>query len=137
MKDRKTEKIFDIQGLRYSEYDESLRIDAVSKDSLKIRNAIEETGNCSPRDMNSIVQLAGIQIAEVPTKQIISADTQLILSAIMALNRRVQDVEEAFDSGNTYFVINDRGAMFDDAHIYKIGTELYRNMRCLGKYCCP
>ena len=40
IRDKKTDKIFDIQGLRYAEYDESLRIDSVNKDIGKITSAI-------------------------------------------------------------------------------------------------
>jgi hypothetical protein len=82
IKDKKTEKIFDIQGLRYAEYDETLRIDVAAKDTLKITNAITETAQSTSKDTNSIVHLAGIRAAEVPAAQTISPDTQLILTAI-------------------------------------------------------
>lgn len=94
VKDRKTEKIFDIQGLRYTEYDETLRIDSVNKDISKINSAIRETAEGGPEAMNSIVQLAGIKTAEAPKNQTISADTGLILSAISVFDKRLEMVEQ-------------------------------------------
>ena len=130
IKDRKTEMIFDIQGLRYTEYDETLRIDAVNKDRMKIADAIKETSNASERDLNSIVKLAGIKTAEVPVGQTISPDTTLILSAISALERRVETVEEIPD---TQFIVSDNKVHFLDGSIYQIGTELYRTGQEVGK----
>ena len=89
VKDMGTEKMFDIQGLRYTEYNESLRIDSVNKDIGKITNSVRETANTPEKDTNSIVHLAGIKTAEVPPAQTISPDTQLILSAFSDLERKV------------------------------------------------
>lgn len=97
VKDRKTERIFDIQGLRYTEYDETLRIDAVNKDISKITSAITETASGGSEAMNSIVQLAGIKTAEVPKGQTISADTQLILSTLSGFEKRLVDMERRDD----------------------------------------
>jgi len=95
IKDRKTEKIFDIQGLRYAEYDDTLRIDAVNKDAAKITSAILETAKGGPEAMNSIVQLAGIKTAEPPEGQTITADTKLILSALEAFDGRLNKLERS------------------------------------------
>lgn len=97
VKDRKTEKIFDIQGLRYAEYDETLRIDAVNKDISKITSAILETAAGGSEAMNSIVQLAGIKTAEVPKGRTISADTQLILSTLSGFEKRLVEMERRDD----------------------------------------
>lgn len=94
VKDRKTEKIFDIQGLRYTEYDETLRIDSVNKDISKITSAISETADGGSEAMNSIVQLAGIKTAEAPKNQTISADTRLILSAVSSFDKRLDMLEQ-------------------------------------------
>jgi hypothetical protein len=130
IKDRQTEKIFDIQGLRYTEYDETLRIDAVNKDRLKIKDAIKETSTASERDLNSIVKLAGIKTAEVPAGQTISSDTTLILSAIAALERRVEEVEET--PVNRKIVCNDDAIMFPDGSVGKVGGALFRNGKAIG-----
>jgi len=97
IRDLKTEKIFDIQGLRYAEYDDTLRIDAVHKDISKITSAITETAASKPEDMNSIVQLAGIKTAEAPKGQTISADTQLILSTLSSFDKRLENIERRGD----------------------------------------
>lgn len=97
VKDQSTEKIFDIQGLRYHEYDQSLRVDSVSKDIQKISQAIQQTASGGVDSMNSIVQLAGIKAAEAPKGQVISADTKLLLEAIDSFNSRFRQIEERLD----------------------------------------
>lgn len=107
VKDRKTEKIFDIQGLRYAEYDETLRIDAVNKDISKITSAITETATGGSEAMNSIVQLAGIKTAEAPKSQTISTDTRLILSALSGFDKRLEAVERGDDLFPSHLVHKD------------------------------
>lgn len=131
IKDRQTEKIFDIQGLRYTEYDETLRIDAVNKDRLRITDAIKETSIASERDLNSIVKLAGIKTAEVPAGQTISSDTTLILSAIAALERRVEEVEEIPVSKK--IICNDESVKFLDGTLGRVGSQLFRNGTPIGR----
>lgn len=96
IKDRKTDKVFDIQGLRYADYDESLRVDSVQKDISKIKKSIEETLSANDEDLNSIVKLAGLTAAKVPVQKQVSSDTQLIMSAIASLERRMD--KEKVDS---------------------------------------
>jgi hypothetical protein len=94
IRDKKTDKIFDIQGLRYAEYDESLRIDSVNKDISKISSSIIETASSPEKDLNSIVQLAGIKTAETPEGQTISSDTKLILSMFSNIEKRIEGIEK-------------------------------------------
>jgi hypothetical protein len=132
VKDKRTEKIFDIQGLRYAEYDESLRIDAVTKDTLKITSAIGETANATAQDTNSIVHLAGIKTAEVPASQTISADTQLILSALNSLERRVDDIQGISEAApSDYYVTRD--SFVTPRESFRIGSEMFKNGNFLGK----
>lgn len=133
IKDRRTEKIFDIQGLRYAEYDETLRIDAVNKDVVKITAAIVETSKSSENDLNSIVRLAGIKTAEVPAGQTISPDTKLLLSAIESLDHRVQTVEKRNISDEINFVVNGEKVHFSEGTECPIGTDLYLGGREFGK----
>lgn len=93
IKDSRTEKVFDIQGLRYTQYDESLRVDSAEKDTKRIEISINETATAENKDLNSIVKLAAIHAAESPKKTEISTDTQLILSAIQYLESRVEQAE--------------------------------------------
>lgn len=95
IKDSRTEKVFDIQGLRYTQYDESLRIDSVQKDTARIEMSITETAKSESRDLNSIVKLAGIHAAEAPRKTEISTDTQIILSAIQSIESRMGQIERS------------------------------------------
>lgn len=138
VKDIGTEKMFDIQGLRYTEYNESLRIDSVNKDIGKITNAVRETANTPEKDTNSIVHLAGIKTAEVPPTQTISADTQLILSAFGQLERKVEILQGA---KKRYFV-NEAWAQGlpksnsttgKSSSSYDIGSRVYRSGVYLGQ----
>jgi hypothetical protein len=132
VKDRKTEKIFDIQGLRYAEYDESLRIDAVNKDVVKITSAIIETKNSSDKDLNSIVQLAAIKTAEVPPGQIISSETNLLLSAIGTLDRRLQTVEEHIEVDQAHFLVEKNKVTFADGTEAELGDLVFDNGKHVG-----
>ncbi len=93
IKDKRTEKVFDIQGLRYYEYDQSLRIDTVKKDLEKITNSVNETASDNSKSINSIVRLANIHSAKLPERTEVSADTQILLGAINSLQKRLIDVE--------------------------------------------
>jgi hypothetical protein len=123
IKDNATEKVFDVQGLRHSEYDKSLRIDSVHKDISKITSSIMDTCNASDDSMNSIVRLAGIKTAEIPQGQTISADTQLIMSTIASLEKRVLavDVSEKI----RYFKIDDDKVYFQDGSDASINESVY------------
>lgn len=101
IKDSRTEKVFDIQGLRYTLYDETLRVDSVEKDISKIGQAIKETAESGERDLNSIVKLAGIHAAEAPRRTEVSPDTQIILNALQSIENRVGNIE---NNKSRYFV---------------------------------
>lgn len=60
VKDTRTEKVFDIQGLRYTEYDPSLPVDTIQKDISRISRAIKETASNGKDAYNSVVHLAGL-----------------------------------------------------------------------------
>lgn len=130
VKDKITERIFDIQGLRSTEYNESLRIDAVTKDKLRITEAISETASSTAKDTNSIVHLAGIKTAEPPAVQTISPDTELILSAINNLRRKVNDVE--IPDREFYFTNASTVAANDGLARFSIGRELFREEKKVG-----
>ena len=133
IRDNKTDKIFDIQGLRYAEYDESLRIDSVNKDIGKITSAISETAAITGKDMNSIVQLAGIKTAEVPAGQTISSDTKLILSTFANFERRLTSIEgNSKSSTQQNFVVGENGIILLNGREILIGEELYADGNELG-----
>jgi len=98
IKDVKTERIFDIQGLRDQTYDSDLRIDKVGPAVASLATAISDTYEARDRkgagDVNSLIQLLGITAAVLPEKKEISGDTALILKAITDLSRRVTEAEK-------------------------------------------
>lgn len=55
IKDQRTERVFDIQGFRTVDYDDSLRIDCVNRDIETLLAAIEATMQPDHNDVNSLV----------------------------------------------------------------------------------
>lgn len=102
IKDYRTEKIFDIQGLRYKEYDQMLRIDNVQKSINEIAESIRRTHRKLPADVNSLVQLLGIEPASIPIKRELSPDTSIILSAINDISNRMSILENKSASAASF-----------------------------------
>lgn len=131
-KDKSTDRIFDIQGLRTADYDESLRVDAVTKDIDRLRAAIEATASPDARDYNSVVQLAGIKAATVPEAQTVTPDTKLLLTAIGSLEKRLSEVASATKRvDQRMFVTQDR-IYFADGTTAIMGTEVFRSGKPAG-----
>jgi hypothetical protein len=93
IKDTRTPKIFDIQGLRYLEYDESLRVDKIRGAVGTLTDILQNTSDLSEDDINSVVQLIGVKPASATTVEI-SEDTNLLLNAINDIGRRLSNLEE-------------------------------------------
>lgn len=124
IKDNVTDKVFDVQGLRYYEYDKSLRIDTVTKDKSRITQSITETSNAEYNSLNSIVKLAGLKTAELPQGQTISADTKLIVSAIDSLEKMIYMANEKVKT--RFFRIEGDSVIFEDDGIpVSINDEVY------------
>lgn len=94
IKDFKTDFIFDIQGLRTLEYNESLRVDCVSEGIDMIAKGLNETMEAGENEVNSLIQMLAIAPAAVPDKKEISLDTNLILNAIHNISERVNTIEK-------------------------------------------
>lgn len=94
IKDKKTKDIFDIQALRFVEYNETLRIDHIKNDIENVKIGLLETFDSDGKDINSIVQLLGIHAAERPKKVEISKETELILNAILNIGNRIKALED-------------------------------------------
>jgi len=124
IKDTNTDKVFDIQGLRYTEYETALRIDTVQKDIAKIAAAIKNTAAAND-GFNSVVQLAGLKTATVPEKQEVSPDTRLLLSAIAAIDRRLDAVDSRAKSIDRFFSIVDGAVRLGDGSQVRLGEEIY------------
>lgn len=93
IKDKKTTKIFDIQGLRYIDYNEDLRIDSVQSRVLEISKGIKETYEASESEINSLIQLLSIKPAQLKDTVELSDDTSVILKAINSINDRLSFIE--------------------------------------------
>lgn len=93
IKDSRTSRVFDIQGLRYIEYDESLRIDKIEDAVANIGNTLKNTSKLDENEVNSLVQLLGVQPAKLPSIEI-SDDTGLLLNAINDIGARLSRLEE-------------------------------------------
>jgi len=61
VKDTKTNRVFDIQGFRDIEYDETLRIDNVQVTVDELSEVIKNTYN-NTNEVNSLVSLLGIEL---------------------------------------------------------------------------
>ena len=93
LKDLKTPRIFDIQGLRYTVYNQTLRVDSVDQDVEKLSEAIKSTEESNKNDVNSTIQLMGITPAELPEKNEISVEASVVLSAINEVSSRLSHLE--------------------------------------------
>lgn len=94
IKDIKTKRIFDIQGLRDIEYDESLRIDNVESIVIDLSEVIKNTYDNRSKEINSLVSLLGIEPAKLSEKKKISGETELILNSLSSIDKRMTLLEE-------------------------------------------
>lgn len=124
IKDRQTDKVFDIQGLRYTDYDETLRIDSVQKDINRITKSINETSTADKGSYNSVVQLAGLTAAKIPDKQHVSPDTQLLMSAIASLESRINSQIQDNRTDTNFFTFSGEKVIFFDGTEARIGDTI-------------
>lgn len=125
IKDRLTEKIFDIQGLRYTEYDHALRIDSVKKDLEKIAAAITETASGRPEDVNSVIKLAGLRPADLPVRGEVSGETQLIMAAINSIEQRVAAIARPSVTKAFFVTRSGTAILTDERSEISPGESLY------------
>ncbi|GGK73600.1 hypothetical protein [Amphritea balenae] len=92
IKDEKTSSVFDISGLRYSEYSSGMRADLVEKNVELLSDMI-----CETRDdlgsITSLMSLVDIDAAVLPKRTEVSEDSKLILQEIHNLSRRIGRIE--------------------------------------------
>lgn len=93
IKDIKTKRVFDIQGFRDIEYDESLRVDTVEVTTQDLSEVIKNTFENRQSEINSLVSLLGIEPAKLNEKKKISADTELILNSLSIIDKRLGILE--------------------------------------------
>ncbi len=96
LKDTITNRVFDIQGFRDIEYDETLRIDNVETSIELLSETIKNTYNSKQsEEVNSLISLLGIQAAKISTKHEITTDTELILNTLEMLGSRMIKIENS------------------------------------------
>ena len=94
IRDSRTPRIFDIQGLRDLEYDESLRIDKINSAAESLSTLLKNTSNLGEGDVNSIIQLLGVKPAQIASVEV-SKDTSLLLNAISDISNRISRLEDS------------------------------------------
>lgn len=86
IKDKRTKRIFDIQGFRDFEYDETLRVDTVQSEIEKLSDILVSTYEEQNNDINSLVSLLSLSPAKIESKTEISKETKLILNSLSELD---------------------------------------------------
>jgi hypothetical protein len=94
IKDSITPRIFDIQGLRDIEYDESLRIDRIESTVNLISQTLINTHKSSEGEVNSLIQLLGVRPAPIPAPVEISKETFIVLDALDEISKRIAVLED-------------------------------------------
>jgi hypothetical protein len=131
IKDNKTNRIFDIQGLRTLDYDANLRVDEVQKNIIQISKTLTDTFTTKPEDINSLIQLLSIQPAVLPSQIEISKESSLILDTLSSISNRLSKLEQNFTKPNE---IKDNSAKVVTlgAWEFKIGDTVYDDKTALG-----
>lgn len=93
VRDDKTSRIFDIQGLRDLEYDHMLRVDRTEETRAKLSEFMANTYAAPLAEVNSFVQLLGVNAARPPEPSQISGETSLILNSLQSLGERITSLE--------------------------------------------
>lgn len=135
IKDNKTSRVFDIQGLRTIDYDENLRIDEVQSKIESIAQTLKQTAESKNDDINSLIQLLSIKPAVLPENYEISKESNLVLNALNDISKRLSKIEGQENSTqhkNTTkkeFLINNYGfhqgsQMFDSGNNHKLVGKL-------------
>jgi hypothetical protein len=101
LKDHRTERVFDIQGLRTLDYHENLRVDTVQQDQGALQKAIQATLSLNSQDVNSLVRLLGIEKATIGERTEVSPDTALVLASLKDISQRLGVLEESTSAPST------------------------------------
>lgn len=100
IKDEKTDRIFDIQGIRDIEYNDSLRVDIVEQKINEISETLKNTYESKDSDLKSLIQVLKVKPAEISGEVNISQETSLILDQLKTLSGKINKIEE---KSNTNF----------------------------------
>lgn len=121
IKDRSTKRIFDIQGFRDFEYDETLRVDNVQNDIEKLSQIIVSTYDEDVENVNSLVSLLSLNPAKIENKTEMSGETKLILNSLSNIEKRLNSIESNYEQEDTVkpfkFYGGDQAFLFEDDEI--------------------
>lgn len=112
-KDKKTDRIFDIDGLRYIEYDHSLRIDNVKKEIDLLKNTIINTMKEKENNVNSIVKLAQTMAAKIPEPDNISFESKIILNTLLELKSNIEKINMEILKSKNYMHLDSYGGYLE------------------------
>lgn len=118
IKDKITSRIFDIQGFRDIEYDETLRFDTVESVVISLAETLRNTYD-NKDEINSLISLLGIQPAKISIKTEISRDTELILNSIQSIYSQLNEKKNPFSAVNLKYVIDEPISAKDISSIFK------------------
>ncbi len=126
IKDRKTPRIFDIQGFRTINYDENLRIDEVQKNVKEISNTIRETFESSDGEINSFLQLLSIKPAHLNEQIEISQESSLIMELLGNISERLNKMEESKIQKNySKSIVTKPEYVYLNKIPFKVGEKIY------------
>ncbi|EJG1732304.1 TPA: hypothetical protein N3B91_002886 [Vibrio parahaemolyticus] len=132
IKDDKTPNIFDIQGMRHTAYDHSLRIDNVQDKVDKISESIKSTASSVGKDITSLVQMLALQPASVPSNVELSQDSSVLLKAINDISSRISRLEgnkkaipNSIKVGNEIIFIGETVYNIKEKPTYEVGILDY------------
>jgi hypothetical protein len=101
IRDLKTPRIFDIQGLRDIEYDESLRIDKITDAVKLLTQTLKNNSNLERNEINSIIQLLAIMPASIPSTELSIEHTplldqrkEIVLNALENLGKELSKIKD-------------------------------------------
>lgn len=132
IKDKRTERVFDIQGIRTVEYDENLRVDVVEKDISNIKTTIQKTIADKGKDINSLIQLLGMPKAKLSSNTEISQETTLILEHIRDISQRITRLEDkacinSIPVSGRIKASNPRGFILPRGETVAVGDAIYKD----------
>lgn len=126
IKDTVTKRVFDIQGFRDFEYDETLRIDNVNENISALADVIFTTYENKNKEINSLISLLGIEPAKIFETREISTGTELILNSLSSIENRLLNLENKNDSKKpTTTIVQQHDSKLE----YVSGLEMKEGMR--------
>ena len=138
IKDESTSRIFDIQGIRDIEYDDSLRIDTTEDSIEEISSVIENNYKSNENEVNSLVQLLSIEPAQLPSSTELSGETSLLFESISSISERLASIEDKIEDDSSLYYDNKKGIDFKEVEVgdivehKKFGMGVVKDMKDAG-----